>query len=99
MKTIIKILSLISGVIFLTSSCEKDDESSKLNAVFSYYADGFSVSFTNFSTQAKSYVWNFNDGSDETNLKNPVHVFKGKCNYVVTLTAINDTQEDVFEDT
>ena len=32
-------------------------------------------------------------------LKNPVHVFKGKGNYVVKLTATNGNLEDVFEDT
>jgi len=99
MKNIFTILSVILFVIYLNVSCEKDDESSRLNAVFSYYADGFSVSFTNFSTNAKNYVWDFNDGSEESTLKNPVHVFKGKGNYVVTLTAMNDNQQDVFEDT
>jgi len=99
MKNMIKIIALISGVILFVTSCEKDDDSSKVNAVFSYYADGFSVSFTNFSTNAKSYIWNFNDGSEETTLKNPVHVFKGKGNYVVSLTAIGANRQDVFEDT
>jgi PKD repeat protein len=99
MKNIFKIISIILSVTYIAVSCEKDDESSRLNAVFSYYADGFSVTFTNFSTNAKSYVWNFNDGSEESTLKNPVHVFKGKGNYVVELTAVNGDQQDVFQDT
>jgi hypothetical protein len=99
MKNTIKIITQIIGIALIMGSCEKDDESSKLNAVYSYYADGFSVSFTNFSTKAKSYVWNFNDGSEESNLKNPVHVFHGKGNYIVKLTAVGENKEDVFEDT
>ena len=69
MKNLLKILPLILLVTICAASCEKEDDSSGLNSVFSYYADGFSVSFTNFSTGAKSYVWDFNDGSEESTLK------------------------------
>jgi len=98
MKNFATIISIMLLFQIITGSCSKDEESSGLKAVFSYVPDGFKVSFTNFSTNAKSYRWEFNDGSEESSLKNPVHIFKAKGDYTVKLTAISGETESVFED-
>jgi len=48
-----------------------------------------SVHFENRSQGAKSYVWDFGDGST-SNIAHPDHVFKKKGSYPVTLTVTND---------
>jgi gliding motility-associated-like protein len=45
-----------------------------------------SVLFTNTSTLADSYLWNFGDGSTSTDV-NPVHTYTTKGDFTVTLTA------------
>jgi gliding motility-associated-like protein len=45
-----------------------------------------SVAFTNTSTLADSYLWNFGDGTTSTD-QNPIHVYQTKGNFTVTLTA------------
>lgn len=91
-------LTLIIMASIIIGSCSKDKESSAFKAVFSYVPDGFKVSFTNFSSNAKTYTWNFDDGSEESTSKNPVHVFKAKGEYTVKLTASNGIEESTFED-
>lgn len=46
------------------------------------------VTFTNFSQNATSYMWDFGDGLTSTEA-NPVHVFAGDGTYTVKLTAVN----------
>ncbi|MCG8326719.1 MAG: PKD domain-containing protein [Chitinophagales bacterium] len=55
---------------------------------FSYTIDGLTVSFTNNSTQADTYIWNFGDGENSNQL-NPVHTYQAPGNYTVTLNASN----------
>jgi PKD repeat protein len=35
----------------------------------------YAVTFTNFSTGASAYTWNFGDGSPTSNAQNPVHTY------------------------
>lgn len=88
-------------VLLLTgTSCKKDNAGSGLKAVFSYVADGYKVNFTNFSTNAKEYSWDFGDGSGDTSkLKGPQHVFTQKGDFLVTLTAKNGAETSTFIDT
>lgn len=82
------------------TSCKKEEAGSGLKAVFSYVADGYKVNFTNFSTNAKEYSWDFGDGSgDSSKLKGPQHVFTQKGDFLVTLTAKNGTETSTFTDT
>jgi PKD repeat protein len=82
------------------TSCKKENAGSGLKAVFSYVADGYKVNFTNFSTNAKEYLWEFGDGSGETStLKGPQHVFTRKGDFLVTLTATSGTETSTFIDT
>lgn len=53
-----------------------------------------SVDFTNHSTWATSYEWNFDDGSTSTEI-NPSHIYKDPGKYQVKLTTYGDGEEDV----
>jgi PKD repeat protein len=61
------------------------------------------LKFTDQSTDAHSYSWNFGDESSTENtsvLKNPVHIYSEAGRYMVTLTAKNENsgEEDMFTD-
>lgn len=57
-------------------------------AGFSYSIDNTTVSFTNSSSNATSYLWDFGDGATSTQV-NPVHTYTQDGTYAVTLTAAN----------
>lgn len=87
-------------IILSATACKKEKENGNLKSVFSYVADGFRVTFTNFSTGAKEYHWDFNDKpGDSSSMKSPQHIFSAKGDYLVTLTATNGSQTDSFTDT
>jgi hypothetical protein len=46
------------------------------------------VSFTNLTSGATSYVWSFGDGNTNTSA-NPVNIYTNAGSYTVTLTAVN----------
>ncbi len=52
------------------------------------------VTFTNNSTGATSYDWDFGDGNNST-LANPVYTYAGGGSFTVTLTATNGSCSDV----
>lgn len=59
------------------------------NADFSYtVGNSTEVTFTNNSTDASSYLWDFGDGSSST-LTNPTHVFEAGL-HEISLIAFND---------
>jgi len=81
-------------------SCKKDEATNGTKAVFSYVADGYKVNFTNFSTGATSYKWEFGDGSGETSTsRSPQHIFTQKGDFLVSLTAKNGADSSIFIDT
>ena len=53
------------------------------------------VSFTNTSTNANSYEWDFGDGNTSFDI-NPTHTYEEDGDYEVTLTAINECGEVTF---
>ncbi len=88
------------AITLLILSCDKEDGDNGTKAVFSYVADGFVVNFTNFSTEATEYLWDFGDGTGETSTrKSPQYVFKAKGDYLVSLTAKNGDLTSTFIDT
>lgn len=56
---------------------------------FTKSVNNATVTFTNTSTHATSYLWNFGDGSTSTQM-NPVHTYAQDGTYTVTLEATND---------
>lgn len=62
------------------------------DAVFGGDVNGLTVTFTNASTNANSYLWSFGDGSTSTDAS-PSHTYAADGVYEVTLTAINDCGE------
>lgn len=52
--------------------------------------DGATVAFTNTSTNAFGYVWDFGDNSPLSYEENPVHTYGQAGNYTVTLTIVYD---------
>jgi hypothetical protein len=93
------ILISVAFTMLTTVSCEKDDSSSETKAVFSYIADGYKVNFTNFSSNATEYLWEFGDQTETSTLKNPTHVFPAKGQYLVTLIAKAGEISSTFIDT
>ncbi|RZL99582.1 MAG: PKD domain-containing protein, partial [Pedobacter sp.] len=86
--------------IIMFASCKKDEASNSTKAVFSYVADGYKVNFTNFSTGATSFRWDFGDGSGETSTaRSPQHVFTRKGDFLVSLIAKNGSDSSRFVDT
>lgn len=93
MKTKLMALSaiLIGIFAFSLTSCKK--EAPKLKASFTYSGGEVKapaeVKFTNNSTDATSYLWDFGDGTTSTE-KNPTKTYQEKGNYTVSLKAMSD---------
>lgn len=67
-------------------------------AGFTASTTDLTANFTNGSTGATSYMWDFGDGNTDTTT-NPTHVYSVTGTYVVCLTATNACGSDVFCDT
>lgn len=55
------------------------------------------VEFSNTSEGADDIYWTFGDGSDMSNVDNPMHIYTETGIYVVALTASNEDCEDTFQ--
>lgn len=55
-------------------------------ALFTYTMNGVTAQFTNQSSGAVTYSWNFGDSSPTSSLQNPSHVYTQNGVYTVTLT-------------
>ena len=90
MKKSILLFSFAFTIIALAfiSGCKKDSEAT--SAAFSFSGDGKyapdTVTFTNSSTGAISYTWDFGDNTKSFDL-NPTHVYAHGGTYTVKLTA------------
>jgi PKD repeat protein len=63
------------------------------DAAFTFAAEQLTVTFTNGSENATSYLWDFGDGTTAT-LENPVHTYAVAGTYAVTLTAYGCGEDD-----
>jgi PKD repeat protein len=61
-------------------------------ASFTYVLDGLTISLTNTSENADSYLWDFGDGNTSTE-NSPVHTYAENGLYTVKLTATNQFGE------
>lgn len=68
-------------------------------AAFTSVDNAGTVTFTDASTGATSWSWNFGDGSPTSSQQNPVHTYAVSGNYVVTLTVTNGCGTDIITQT
>lgn len=85
MKNCIR-FSLIGILAFILLSCE---EAEMPMALFDYQIDGITVQFTNYSTDATTFMWDFGDGNTSTD-ENPLHEYTESGNYIITFTATGE---------
>ena len=100
-----KFYTILAVSILVVAGCGNDPQP---EACFDYdhkmsFIDGpigmiDSVQFTNCSTHAESYLWDFGDGTNSTQ-ESPLHVYKQQMPAVVSLTAINGSNSDILIDT
>jgi len=87
------VIALLALTISFATSCKKDDPKDPITgeALFSYVADGQTVTFTNESTVTGTvtYLWDFGDGETSTE-KSPVHIYAAKGEYTVKLTVTDE---------
>jgi PKD repeat protein len=98
MKKNILIVIFTVSALLLNFSCKKEKATSNVKAVFSYIADGFKVNFTDYSTNATDYKWDFGD-NDTSIDANPIHVYHSKGDFLATLTVTNGQETSTFIDT
>lgn len=55
------------------------------------------INFSNTSSAADQFTWNFGDGSAVSNAENPMHTYTQAGNYIVTLQASNDQCNDTYQ--
>ena len=100
MKRIKAILPLIiiAGIL-IWSGCKKDDNKDVIPG-FSFELTTIpgEVIFTNSSSNADIYVWNFGDGSSSTMI-NPTHVYDDNDSYIVILKATGSAGNNSVQDT
>jgi len=99
---VMSFLLVMVSITFLISSCKKDDpQPAKPAPVANFTFTGDSnpapceVSFTNSSTNATSYSWEFGDGATSIE-QNPKHTYTAGGTFSVKLTA---TGQGVFNST
>ncbi len=63
---------------------------------FDQLVDSLQVTFSNSSSDAMSYIWDFGDGNSSTD-ENPTHTYTDPGLYVVSLTAMNDCDTAFIE--
>lgn len=98
-KQLFRLLSLtwmvlaISSLVFVASCDKDDDEDTPAAAPLATYQyevdadDQLTVHFTNYSTNATSYAWDFGDNAGTSTDKDPSYTYTDGGTYTVTLTA------------
>ncbi len=74
--------------VLLLTACKLNEPEDMPTALFTLTQKDLTVSFTNASRNAQSFVWDFGDGKTSTD-KNPVHKYSKYGTFKVTLTAKN----------
>lgn len=65
-------------------------------ASFTYLAVGLNISFTNTSTEADSYLWDFGDSSPTSSDENPMHSYPEAGEFTITLSVTNECGTDTY---
>ncbi|MFT3947411.1 MAG: PKD domain-containing protein [Agriterribacter sp.] len=87
-KNIIAYILITCCAALQFASCKKEDKTPEADIFYSLAINGTDVAFTNETSGAVSYKWDFGDGGTSTE-ENPTHTYPGKGKYVVTLYATN----------
>jgi hypothetical protein len=77
---------LLTGLVVGFQACKKNPEQPVKDVVFTDAVKSYTVTFTNTTTDAKSFKWDFGDSTTSTET-NPVHTYASKGKHVVTLYA------------
>lgn len=88
-RMVMKIIKTICSFLLLAgafSACKKDETTPSADIFFTVSISGNDVTFTNETTGAVSYKWDFGDGTTSTEAS-PTHTYPGKGKYVPTLYA------------
>lgn len=88
LNTLFSWLLVFSGLVLVTS-CGDDDPIEVISG-FSYKADAadfLTIKFTNASSNATSYTWDFGDNSATSTEESPSHKYAAVGSYTVKLTA------------
>ncbi|MDW3191684.1 MAG: PKD domain-containing protein [Cytophagales bacterium] len=93
MKTItltkrLLMLTLVIGILGVTSCSDDEPSVDAPNAAFTSAADGLTVTFTDGSVGADTYSWDFGDGNSSTDAS-PTHTYAEGGTYTVALTVTN----------
>jgi PKD repeat protein len=94
MKSSVKWLWLFLFIIASSSGCKKNEPIP--TASFSYQANNnlkipCTVIFTNLSTDAFSYDWDFGDGGTSTE-KNPTHIYTKPGDFTILLKSYTESR-------
>ena len=92
-------LSIVILGVLTILSCNKDESKPAPTPNFTFEINNKTVAFTNTSTDATSYSWDFGDNSEVSAEMNPVHVYAAYGDYDVRLTAIGDGGQKILKQT
>jgi PKD repeat protein len=93
-RFVIVMMALFAMASLALVSC-KEDEADPPVPDFSSAIDDKTVTFTNLSTNATSYSWDFGDGSALSTEKDPVHTYAAYGDYDVRLTATGEGGSEI----
>ena len=85
-------MSCIALTLLLATCTDPEVEPT---ALFSFMQKGTTITFTNASRDAQSYIWDFGDG-ETSREENPVHTYQKSGDYTVVLTATNVTKTSKY---
>jgi peptidyl-prolyl cis-trans isomerase B (cyclophilin B) len=89
----IKAIALFTSLVFLFGSCSSP-KAGFMTSSESFVAPSY-INFINQSKKSSSYLWDFGDGSQSTEIS-PKHLYRLSGNYSVILKAINGKKVNIF---
>jgi len=99
MKNVYKLLILT--IILTVYSCKEDEKPAVIPTTTFTHDRTFietneDITFTNNSSDAVSYSWDFGDNSSPSTSENPVHTYTTTGNFLITLTGTSETGDETI---